>query len=120
MPKVLVIDDSPFIYKSILKALKDTEFEVVGHARNGLEGLQKINELNPDLITLDVTMPVMDGIETARRIYSSNISAKVLMLSAMGDDELMNTAKDIGIKHFIQKPFKNEILLKKLRLLMII
>ncbi|HOO75113.1 MAG TPA: response regulator [Tepiditoga sp.] len=117
MPKLLVIDDSPFIYKSVSKALKDSEFEIVGHARNGLEGLKLIEEQHPDIVTLDVTMPVMDGIETAKHIFEKNKNFKVLMLSAMGDETLLNTAKEIGIKHFIQKPFKDEVLLKKLRLL---
>jgi two-component system chemotaxis response regulator CheY len=66
---------------------------------------------NPDVITLDVTMPVMDGIETAKALFAKNKNVKIVMLSAMGDDILLNQAKEIGIKHFVTKPFKADELL---------
>jgi two-component system chemotaxis response regulator CheY len=111
MPKILVIDDSPFIYKTVKKALEPHGFEVVDNAANGQIGLEMYEKYNPDLITLDVTMPIMDGIQTAIALKLKNPSVKIIMLSAMGDEVLLNQAKAIGIKHFLTKPFKAEELL---------
>ncbi|MFP4662128.1 MAG: response regulator, partial [Halanaerobiales bacterium] len=108
--KVLVIDDSPFIFKAVKRALAPEGAEVIDSAKNGKIGLELIEKYNPDIITLDVTMPVMDGIETARNIYQKNPQAKVIMMSAMGDDALIEEAKEIGVREFIPKPFKPDVL----------
>lgn len=113
--KVLVIDDSPMVFKAVSKALEPEGFQMVGQAFNGQEGLDLINQLNPDIIVLDVTMPIMDGIQTAKVLFQKNPAAKVIMLSAMGDDELINKAKRIGIKVFLTKPFKPEELVNSVR-----
>ncbi len=112
MAKVLVIDDSPFIFKAVKKALEPHGYEVVDNAPDGKVGLEMYEKYAPDLITLDVTMPVMDGIETARELFAKNPDVKIVMLSAMGDETLVNEAKELGIKHFVTKPFKPEQLLK--------
>ncbi len=104
--KVLVIDDSPFIFKAVKRALEPKGFIVVDNAQNGKVGLEMIVKYNPDIITLDVTMPVMDGIETAQNIFKDNPDAKVIMMSAMGDEALIQQARGLGVKHFIPKPFK--------------
>jgi two-component system chemotaxis response regulator CheY len=106
--KVLVIDDSPFISKAVKKAVEPEGFEVIGQAFNGREGLEMINQSQPEIIILDVTMPVMDGLETAENIYRKNPNAKVIMLSAMGDEKLVESAKRIGVKRFLNKPFKTD------------
>ncbi len=111
---LLVIDDSPFVYKTVVKALEGTEYEVVGNALNGQIGLDLYSELKPDIITLDVTMPIMDGLETAKRLTEANPDVKIVMLSAMGDETLVNEAKAIGIKYFLMKPFKPETIIAKL------
>lgn len=113
MGKVLVIDDSPFIFKAVKKALEPHGFEVVDNAANGKIGLEMYEKYSPDAITLDVTMPVMDGIETAKELFAKYPNVKVIMLSAMGDEILINQAKEIGIKHFLSKPFKPDELLNK-------
>ena len=112
--KVLVIDDSPFVGKAVAKALEGTEHEVVDHAINGQIGLEKYQALQPDVITLDVTMPVMDGLETARNLFKMNPNVKIVLLSAMGDEVLHNEAREIGIKHFMTKPFKPADLIDKI------
>lgn len=112
--KVLVIDDSPFVFKAVTKALENTEWEVVGNALDGQLGIDKYIETRPDVITLDVTMPVMDGLETARKLVEINPNVKIIMLSAMGDETLLNEARDIGIKFFLTKPFRPEALQNKL------
>ena len=112
--KVLVIDDSPFVFKAVTKALEGTDWEVVGNALDGQLGIDKYIELRPDVITLDVTMPVMDGLETARKLFEINPNIKIIMLSAMGDETLLNQAKEIGIRHFLMKPFQPPALQEKL------
>ncbi len=112
--KILVIDDSPFVAKAVTKALEGSEHSVVDNALNGQIGISKYVELKPDVITLDVTMPVMDGLETARKLFEINPDVKIIMLSAMGDEVLHNEAKQIGIKHFLTKPFKPDDLKSKL------
>lgn len=112
--KVLVIDDSPFVFKAVSKALQDTEWEVVGNALDGQLGIDKYIETRADVITLDVTMPIMDGLETAKKLVEINPNIKIIMLSAMGDDTLLNEAKKIGIKYFLMKPFRPETLQAKL------
>lgn len=112
--KVLVIDDSPFVFKAVSKALEGTEWEVVGNALDGQLGIDKYIELRPDVITLDVTMPVMDGLETARKLVEINPKVKIIMLSAMGDETLHNEAREIGIRYFLTKPFRPETLQAKL------
>jgi Response regulator containing CheY-like receiver domain and AraC-type DNA-binding domain len=105
--KILVIDDSPFIYKAVKKSLEPCGYEIVGHAENGLIGLEMYDRLNPDIITLDVTMPVMDGIETASNLFKINPDVNLIMLSAMGDEDLINAAKNLGVRYFLSKPFKS-------------
>ena len=111
---VLVIDDSPFVFKTVARALQGSDFEVLGNALNGQLGLDFYVEHKPDIITLDVTMPVMDGLETAKKLHEINPDVKIVMLSAMGDETLVTEAKKIGIKHFLMKPFKPETLIAKL------
>ncbi|MFW6288032.1 MAG: response regulator [bacterium] len=113
--KVLVIDDSPFIFKAVKRALEPQGINVVDSAMNGEIGLKLREQYQPDVITLDVTMPVMDGIETARNIYQKDPDAKVIMMSAMGDDALIEEARAIGVKHFIPKPFKPDVLYNAIR-----
>lgn len=112
--KILVIDDSPFVAKAVIKAVEGTEHSVIGIALNGQIGIDKYLQLKPDVITLDVTMPVMEGLEAAKRLFQLNPNVKIILLSAMGDESLHNEARQIGIKHFLTKPFKPEDLLQRL------
>ncbi|WP_448379405.1 response regulator [Fervidobacterium sp.] len=110
--KVLIVDDSPLVRNLVKKALSQrNDFNVVGEASNGKEAVELAMKLEPDIITLDVTMPIMDGLEAAKKILSVKNSIRILLLSAMGDDDLLNQAREIGIRHSLQKPFKNEQLL---------
>lgn len=105
--RLLVVDDSPFIHKAIRKGLAENGgIEIVGGAENGRAGLELVAALCPDVITLDVTMPVMDGLEMAEEMARVHPSVKIVMLSAMGDEELMERARSLGVRHFLTKPFK--------------
>lgn len=115
MARVVVIDDSPFVYKAVKRALEAHGYEIIGHAENGKQGLEMISTLCPDVVTLDVTMPIMDGLEVAAAL-SKDVASRVIMLSAMGDDNLMLAAKNHGIEHFLCKPFNAEDLRKAVEL----
>ncbi len=108
--RLMVVDDSPFIHKAVKRALPTDDYEIVGCAENGKDGCEKYKELRPDVVLMDITMPVMDGLDAAQAILSDDSSAKIVMLSAMGDDELMERAKGIGVKDFMQKPFDQDLI----------
>jgi len=108
MTKVLIIDDAAFIRLTIKMMLENNGFEVVGEAENGLVGLKKYIELKPDVVTMDITMPEMTGIEALKLIMQYDPKAKVIMLSAMGQENLIKEAIIKGAKSFIVKPFKED------------
>lgn len=112
---ILVVDDSPFIFKAVKKALENEGFQIMDQAFNGQECLEIVARQTPDVIILDITMPVMDGLQTAEHLFRKNTTAKVLMISAMGDEELVKKAKRIGVNSFLTKPFKPEELLNTVR-----
>jgi len=115
--KVLVVDDSPLVRNMVKKACMGSEFEVVGEAKNGEEAVRSYRELNPDIVTLDVTMPVKDGLKAAEEILACNPEARILLLSAMGDEGLLEKARKMGIASSLQKPFTAPVLLEALRAL---
>jgi len=105
--RLLVVDDSPFIHKAVKKALAGNDgIEIVGTAENGRICLDLVAQLNPDIVTLDVTMPVMDGLETAEVLAAQHPGVRVIMLSAMGDEDLVQRARNLGVSHFLTKPFE--------------
>lgn len=116
--KVLVVDDSFLVFKMIKRAIEPLEMEVVGHAENGKIALDMFEELSPDIVTLDMTMPIMDGLTTATHLLEKNPEAKIIFLSSIGDEDLLENARKIGIKHFIQKPINTEELVSAIDSLM--
>lgn len=108
MKKILIVDDAAFMRTSIRMMLEKNGFEVVGEAENGLRGVEKYKELNPDVVTMDITMPEMGGIEALKRIKQYDPKAKVIMVSAMGQEPMVMDAVVNGAKSFIVKPFKEE------------
>jgi two-component system, chemotaxis family, chemotaxis protein CheY len=108
---VLVIDDSPFIFKAVKRALEPEGYHVVDMAENGQIGMEMVEKYNPDIITLDVTMPIQDGLQTAKLLSEIKLTGKVIMMSAMGDEDIVEQARQAGINHFLKKPFKPQELL---------
>jgi len=102
----LVVDDSDFARLSISQIVETVGGEVIGHAKNGLEGVNLYEELHPDLVVLDITMPEMDGLEALDRIKSLDSDAKVIIVSAVGNKEKVKRAITKGALHFITKPVK--------------
>ncbi|MEW6574603.1 MAG: response regulator [Bacillota bacterium] len=113
--KVLIVDDSPLVHKLIAKALPGDSFEVCGLAKNGREGLELYGDLHPDVVTMDITMPVMDGLTAAQEILARDGRARIIMLTSRGDKESVEKAKALGIDAFIQKPFAPDQLLKTIQ-----
>lgn len=108
MKKVLIVDDANFMRMAIKNVLQKGGFEVVGEAENGVEAVRKYKELKPDIVTMDITMPEMTGIEALKSIVEFDPKAKVVMVSAMGQEVLVREAIISGAKSFIVKPFKED------------
>lgn len=112
MKKILIVDDAAFMRLSLKSMLERNGFEVVDEAENGSVGVQKYIKHQPDLVTLDVTMPEMDGIGALKEIMSINHDAKVIMVSAMGQENIVRQAIMLGAKSFIVKPFTEDHVVK--------
>jgi two-component system chemotaxis response regulator CheY len=104
--KILIVDDAAFMRMMLKDILTKNGFEVVGEAENGLVGVEKFKELKPDLVTMDITMPEMDGITAVKNIKGIDGNAKVVMCSAMGQQAMVIDAIQAGAKDFIVKPFQ--------------
>lgn len=112
MTKMLIVDDSLFMRQMLKNILPKDKFEVVGEASTGKEAIKKYKELNPDIVTMDITMPDMDGISAVREIKEINENAKVIMCSAMGQKPMIKEALEAGALDFIIKPFDKEKAIK--------
>ena len=103
---VLVCDDAIFMRTMISDILTQAGFEVIGEAENGVQAVERYDQLKPDLVTMDIVMPDMGGIEAVREICQKDPEAKVLMCSAMGQQALVVEAIQAGAKDFVVKPFQ--------------
>ena len=106
MAKILIVDDAAFMRMMIKNILIKEGYEVVSEAENGAQAVEKYKELTPDLVTMDITMPEMDGITAVKEIMKINKGAKVVMCSAMGQQAMVIDAIQAGAKDFIVKPFQ--------------
>ena len=114
MKKILIVDDAAFMRMSLKKIMVENGFEVIGEAENGREAVEKYNELQPDIVTLDITMPEMDGLTALKAIIKIDPNANVVIVSAMGQESYVREAVMAGAKNFIVKPFNKEHVLKVL------
>ena len=103
---VLVCDDAIFMRTMITDILTQAGYEVVGEAESGAQAVERYRALKPDLVTMDIVMPDMGGIEAVREICKVNPEAKILMCSAMGQQALVVEAIQAGAKDFVVKPFQ--------------
>ncbi len=104
--RVLVCDDAIFMRTMIGAILAGAGYEVVGEAETGLQAIARFRELRPDLVTMDIVMPDMGGIDAVREIVKEDANAKILMCSAMGQQTLVVEAIQAGAKDFVVKPFQ--------------
>lgn len=114
--RVLVVDDSMFVAKQIGQILTSEGYEVVGTAGDGFDGVEKYKEMCPnvDLVTMDITMPKMDGITALEQIIAFDKNAKVVMISALGKEELVKKALLLGAKNYIVKPLDRKKVLERI------
>ena len=108
MLKVLVVDDSLVIRAKMRGFLIKLGHSVIGEAKDGREAILMYKELNPDLITMDITMPDMDGIEATRRIIDENPDALIIMVTSHGQEKKVMDAIDAGAKGYVLKPIRLE------------
>jgi two-component system chemotaxis response regulator CheY len=108
MAKVMIVDDAAFMRMMLKNILQKGGHEVVAEAENGLDAVEKYATVKPDFVTMDITMPVMEGIEAVKKIKESDPDAKILMCSAMGQQGMIVQAVQAGAKDFIVKPFQEE------------
>lgn len=104
--KVLIVDDAVVMRMMIKGILSKNGYEVVGEAQNGIEAVDKYKQLRPDLVTMDMVMPEMDGISATKEILAHDASAKIIMCTSMGQQALVVEAIQAGAKSFITKPFQ--------------
>jgi len=114
MKRVLVVDDAAFMRLTLKTMLEKNGYEVVGNAENGAKAIEMYKMLKPEIVTMDITMPDMDGIAALGEIIKFDSKATVVMLSAMGQESKIREAVILGAKGFIIKPFKEDVLLKAL------
>lgn len=106
--RILVVDDAAFMRMMIKDILVKNNFEVVGEAQDGIQAVEMYKDLQPDLVTMDITMPEMDGIEALKQIKEINPEARIVMCSAMGQQAMVVDAIQAGAKDFIVKPFQSD------------
>ena len=114
--RVLIVDDSMFVAKQLGQILTSEGYEVVATAVDGLDGLEKYKSLAPnvDLVTMDITMPKMDGITALEQIMAFDKNAKVVMVSALGKEELVKKSLLLGAKNYIIKPLDRKKVLERI------
>lgn len=111
MARILVVDDAEFMRLTLSSILNDANHSVVGEAENGKEAISLYKEENPDLVLMDITMPVMDGIEAIKAIMEYDNQANIIVCSAIGQQKMVVETIELGAKDFIAKPFnKNNVL----------
>lgn len=113
--RVLIVDDAIFMRMKLKDILEKNGFEVVGEAQNGLEAVEKYKSEKPDVVTMDITMPEMDGVTALKEIKKIDGNAKVIMCSAMGQQSMVMDAIKSGALDFIVKPFDTDRVVKALQ-----
>ena len=108
MTKILIVDDALFMRKLIKDALKPLGFDIVGEAANGQEAIDKFKELQPDLVTMDIVMPEVTGLQALVEIRKLSKEVKVIMITAVDQRDSMIQAMDLGVSDFVVKPFTAE------------
>ena len=108
MARVMIVDDSSFMRSSLKYIIESAGHEVVGQAVNGKEAIELQKKVKPDLITMDILMAEMDGLTAAAQIIKADGKARIIMVTAIGQDEKQDQARSIGVSGYIRKPFKKE------------
>ncbi|WP_409340965.1 response regulator [Paenibacillus sp. MBLB4367] len=113
--RILIVDDAAFMRMMIRDIVSKNGYEVCGEANDGLQAVEKYKEVRPDLVTMDITMPEMDGIAALKEIKKIDPNAKVIMCSAMGQQAMVIDAIQAGAKDFIVKPFQHDRVIEAIK-----
>ena len=116
--RILLIDDSAFVVKQLQQIFVSENYKVVGTAENGEEPILMYKEHKPDLVTLDITMPKMDGITALTKIMEFDKEAKVVMVSALGKEDMVKKALLAGAKNYITKPLDRKKVLERVKMVL--
>lgn len=108
MARVLIVDDAKFMRTLVKDALEAAGHEIVGEAENGIQAIEMYKKLNPDLVTMDITMREKDGLAASEEILQTDNRARIVMVTALGQEELLTRAIKMGVKDFVVKPFPPE------------
>lgn len=119
MARIMIVDDSAFMRMMIRSILVEVGHEVVAEAADGMEAVQKYDHCQPDLVTMDITMRQMNGIEAVREIIERHPEARIIMCTAMGQQSLLMDALAAGAKGFVIKPFTKAKVLEEVQKLLI-
>lgn len=114
MKRVLIVDDAAFMRLTLKMMLEKNGFTVAAEAENGAAAVMKYKEVSPDIVTMDITMPVMDGVNALKEIRKIDPGSKVLMVSAVGQEVMVRDAVMAGARGFVVKPFKEEVIISAL------
>lgn len=109
--KVLIIDDAAFARRTLKNLLEENGFDVIGEAENGANGILQYKKLNPDIVTMDIVMEGVNGIEALEGILDYDSKAKVVMVTARAEESMVRKAVMRGAKNFIVKPYKRDVLI---------
>lgn len=111
---VLIVDDIEFVRKTLSNILTQAHYQVVGEAADGMEAIKQYQKLRPDIVTMDIVMPQLSGIEAARHLIKMDRQAKIVIITAMGQENLLMEAINVGVKDYILKPFTAQDVVKTL------
>ncbi len=112
---VLIVDDALFMRVTLRRILEQAGITVVGEAVNGEEAVRMYREMSPDVVLLDITMPVMDGLEAARQILADDPKASIVMCTALGQQDILKEAVMLGVRDYIVKPFQPDRVIESIR-----
>ncbi len=115
MAKILIVDDSAVSRKKLKAVLESANHEIVGEACDGAEAFAKYQELLPDLVTMDITMPNIDGITVLKQIMEKHPQAKIVMITALGKGDKILEALNAGAKNYITKPYEDEQIINSIQ-----
>ena len=110
--RIMVVDDSRLVRVQLEDVLKGTDYEIAAYCRSGEDAIKQYAEVKPDLVTMDIIMQGMDGLDAAQIILKNNPQARIVMISSLAYDDTFERARAIGAKGFVDKPFHQEQLLK--------